>query len=95
MKKKKSKLNRGVGYWIFIFCVLIPPLINLIFNWIICSFENIRLAFTDLNDAFSLENFKNFFTELFLGDSKEALRNTFLFYCLSTFIILPLGYIIA
>lgn len=95
MKKKKSKLNRGVGYWIFIFCVLIPPLINLIFNWIICSFENIRLAFTDLNDAFSLENFKTFFTELFLGDSKEALTNTFLFYCLSTFIIMPLGYFIA
>lgn len=96
MQKEAKKLTKQeVNKWCFILCFLVPPLITLIFNWIICGLEGITMAFTTYEGTFTLDNFVDFYTDLFSGSATEALRNTALFYCLSTFIIMPLNYLLS
>ncbi len=96
MKEKKKKSKKSIEYWLFILVVLIPPLIMLFFNWIVCGIAGFVQAFTDASTGkFTLENFRFFFDGLFRGELRLALRNTLLFYLLNTVIILPLSYLIA
>lgn len=96
MDYRKQKINKQkVSYWIFIMFFLLPPLITLIFNWIICSIEGVYMAFTTYDGVFTLNNFTEFFIDLFSGSATEALGNTALFYILGTFIMMPLNYLLS
>lgn len=98
MQKTKKKLTRAtIEKWIFILCFLLPPLITLIFNWIICSIESAMMAFQTFDGKWTIKNFTDFYSDLFSksGGATEALRNTALFYCFNTFLMMPLNYLLS
>ena len=98
MQKTKKKITKGkIEEWIFILCFLLPPLITLLFNWIICSVESGILAFQTYDGKWTIDNFVDVYKDLFSneGGSTEALRNTALFYVFNTFLIMPLNYLLS
>ena len=84
----------------FIVALLAIPVIHWIIFWLFINFQSIILAFQDpLTGKFTFDNFKIFWGDLTNPTSTNvlglALKNTFLYFGSSVFIVLPISLFIA
>ena len=82
---------------IFIFLMMLIPILNFIIFWIGVNFSSILLAFKGLKNGaeyWTFNNFKIIFDEFFVyTDSNMPLffKNTMIFFCIGAFIITPIS----
>lgn len=83
---------------IFIFCMLLFPIIQFVIFWLVVNVKSIALAFeSELTESFSLENFERFFrtfSKEWKNDSglKICIQNTCITAVISMFIATPLNW---
>ena len=90
--KKKVNVKRGV----FIVGMLSIAIANFLVFWLYVNFSSIMMAFTlPLDEAFTLENFAQFFREVGRGGGVilQALKNTLIFFASTMCVLLPLSVI--
>lgn len=86
---------------IFIFLMMLIPILNFIIFWIGVNFSSILLAFKGLKNGaeyWTLNNFKIIFDEFFVyTDSNMPLffKNTMIFFCIGAFIITPISLLLS
>lgn len=99
---KKGKLTRklqekNVSKNIFIVSMLIIPIASWLIFWLYINMDMILLAFKDVHGNFTLNNFKSFWIELTEpgGTIGVSVRNTFLYFAINVFLLMPSGTLIA
>ena len=95
LTKGQRKKNRSQT--IFIVCMLGVPIVSWLVFWLYTNFDMILMAFQTPDKEWTLRNFVSFWNDLTAPGSEIgiSIRNTFLYFGLSTLIILPLGTLIA
>lgn len=94
---KSGKANKRI----FIFLMMLIPILNFIIFWIGVNFSSILLAFKGLKNGaeyWTLNNFKIIFDEFFVyTDSNMPLffKNTMIFFCIGAFIITPISLLLS
>ena len=91
MKESKKKET------LFLFFMLIGPFVQWIVFWLYVNLQTITLAFQDQRtEAFTFYNFINFWESLTKGgDIAIAVKNTFVYFSSSLFIVMPLALLIS
>ena len=94
---RRKKKRHDVGKAVFIVSMLAIPIISWLVFWLYTNSSMIVMAFQTAQGEWTLQNFARFWNDLTAPNSEIgiSLRNTFLYFGLSTFIILPLGTLIA
>ena len=96
-KTKRKNQFRKIEL-IFIWGMLVLPLLQWLIFWLIVNLSSIKLAFTDARtDVFTFDNFKVFWENLTVpyGTIKTALFNTLKHFLTSLLIINPISMVIA
>lgn len=91
-KQKMSGEKRNQT--IFLTCMLIIPLLNWLVFWLYINLSSIKLAFLDARtQEFTFNNFVTFWENLTAenGEIGIAVKNTFLYFGTSLFIIMPIA----
>ena len=95
---KKKAMNQGKKKeTIFLFLMLIGPFVQWLVFWLYVNINQIVLAFQDQRtEAFTTHNFVDFWESLTKGgDIAIAVRNTFTYFSVNLFIIMPLALLIS
>lgn len=94
-KKRKKKIDKGAT--VFLVVMLSVPICHWFVFWLYVNINSIKLAFQLPDESWTLNNFKMLFYELSVPDSKitVAIKNTFIYFCNSMFIIMPLSLILS
>ena len=95
--KTETKKNKRKEV-LFLFAMLAVPVANWLVFWLYVNFSSIVLAFQDARTgAFTFNNFVTFWDNLTLpgGEIGIAVRNTFLYFATSLFIIMPISLFIS
>ena len=82
---------------VFLFCMLILPFVQWLVFWLYVNLQVIGLAFQDQRtEMFTFKNFVTFWESLTQGgDIAIAVRNTFMYFAVNLFIIMPLALFIS
>ncbi len=95
---QSPKINKNTGQKIFLFCMLVLPILQWLIFWLYVNMQSIILAFQDPHGNFTLMNFSSFWEELTATTGKTigvALKNTMIYFFVGIFIQLPGSLIIA
>ena len=93
----KKVLKKNTKKSIFVFSMLIIPIIHFLIFYVYANFSSIMLAFQRLdqngNYYFTWDNFRQVFTGFVEDGStlKQALTNSMIFFAWDTFLILPVS----
>ncbi len=92
---RQKKKNRSQT--IFIVSMLIIPICSWLVFWLYANLDMILMAFQTPSGEWTLRNFVSFWNDLTAPNSEIGIsvRNTFLYFGLNVFVILPLGTLIA
>lgn len=93
-KKKKTNKNQTI----FLFCMLALPVLQWLIFWLYVNLSSIALAFQDARTkTFTFENFVIFWEALTspTGDIGLSMINTFKYFGVSLFIIMPIALFIS
>lgn len=91
---KRKMSGEKKNQTIFLFLMLIIPVVNWLVFWLYINLSSIELAFLDARtQEFTFNNFITFWENLTAKDGEIgiAVKNTFLYFGTSLFIILPAG----
>lgn len=91
---KRKMSGEKKNQTIFLFLMLIIPVVNWLVFWLYINLSSIELAFLDARtQEFTFNNFITFWENLTAEDGEIgiAVKNTFLYFGTSLFIILPAG----
>ena len=97
-EEKNSHINKNRGEKIFLFCMLVLPIVQWLIFWLYVNMQSIVLAFQDPHGNFTFMNFSSFWDELTATTGKTigvALRNTMIYFVVGIFIQLPGSLVIA
>lgn len=96
MANAKPKLMKN-SQRIFLFTMLIVPIVHWLIFWLYMNFNAILLAFQNSVGEFTLINFSNFFRELTVAGSQIsiAVKNTLIYFLNSILVIMPLALFIS
>ena len=92
MQMKKHYLNEKRRSNIFVFLMLLIPVVHFIIFWFGVNFNSLRLAFTSIDltsgtTSFSLDHFKTLGNLFKTGEIRMALVNTLLTWALNMFLV--------
>lgn len=90
-KSSLKKFNRAK--YIFIFLMLLIPVLNFLIFFVYANFKSILFAFQLPDGTFTLKNFEWVFQDMIRGESifLEAILNTLKFFLLNLLVIFPLS----
>ena len=97
MKRPKAKVSkqRKLDY-IFVFVMLIVPIINFIIFWIVVNFNSIVIAFQDPNSGgFTFDNFAMVFNYFKTSELRIALINTLITSGFQIIFLVPWSFILS
>jgi len=90
------------GKNVFVFCLIIVPIINFLIFWVVVNVNSFVLAFQEYAGKgmykVGLGQFKSAFTDLKLGINGElvpAFLNTMIYFWVNLIIVLPLSYLVS
>lgn len=95
---RKNKRKLAIQKNIFIWSLLILPIINWLIFWLYANFNMILMAFqTPDGSSFTFQNFVSFWNDLTAPNSTigVATRNTLLYFIMNNLIILPCGMLLS
>ena len=93
-KGKQKMSGEKRNQTIFLFCMLILPILNWLIFWLYVNLSSIKLAFLDARtQAFTFNNFIRFWENLTMpgGEIGIAVKNTFSYFATSFLIIMPIA----
>ena len=93
-KAKQKMSGEKRNQTIFLFCMLILPILNWLVFWLYINMSSIKLAFLDARtQEFTFNNFITFWEKLTAenGEIGIAVKNTFLYFGASLVIIMPIA----
>lgn len=96
-KPTRKLQKKNVSKNIFIVSMLFIPIASWLIFWLYVNLDMILMAFKDPVGKFTLENFKTFWIELTEpgGTIGVSVRNTFLYFVINVFLLMPSGTLIA
>ena len=84
------------GMWAFSYAVWALPIVYFLIFYVYLNFNSVLLAFKDINNNFTMQNFRTVIQEIVTSDGEIliALRNTSLFFALSM-LLMPVNVIVS
>lgn len=93
---KNKNVSMKKGMWLFSYAVWALPIVYFLIFYVYLNFNSVMLAFKDVNNNFTLENFNTVIQEIVKSDGEIliALRNTLLFFTLSL-LLMPVNIVVS